>query len=573
MDDNKFNTENFEEKDAIYSSNSLFSNIDFDSDKDQILEKISFEPFLKNINIDQTKTIITNFTSISSPSKYTRKNRVAQTLIIKQEVEYMGASAFEEIENLIYLGSCGLPSYNFFKTCKKIPNIIFIDSGFLSGKVFLLEGCIYIINNFEYFTDKKGFISALKKKTDKIKNLVRELIYTNNLNIIGFLIDSKIATYDFLVELTKTEIEQEIKMFILSKIDDIDDDTKNKYNIKVERKENIDLGLINYSLSDLRNDFACTKKDGKIYLTKYKKDDEILTIPSCVDGITDFVIKDLNSKHKIKKIYIEEGVTSVEYDTQGYNELGIVKNGGIFVFFEVEEVHLPSSLKFIDPELFASKKIAYRQKTTVYCNNRTNTKNVMMDGDVIIQQGSIVYINNKIELKEFTIPFHVTSIATNLFRGATNLEKVELPPNLFYIGRQAFSGTRLKTIILPDSIKKIGYEAFSFTKISSVLIPKCITKLNKSEFYRCRELSEIILHNSIEEFQMDSLQNNKISKVFLPKSIKNIYHNPTIYVNNCEKVNLDLIMNELSFSENGIVLNITSRDERGFILSYTCEKK
>ncbi|MFI3328863.1 MAG: leucine-rich repeat protein [bacterium] len=490
----------------------LFTNINFKEDIKEIAKKLSAEPYFKNINIDVEKTKITTSYRMYSPEPYTsRLSKIAQTLIIQSNVEFIGSLAYKDIENLIYLGEKGLPNFNLWKKYKgEIPNIIFLDTGFLSGKMFLVEGCTFIINNYEHFLDKNNFITTLKKKTDKIKSLVHDLVQTNNVNIIKFLINNGVLSYEFMLKASTSNLSQEVKVFLLNELKDIKEDVIKEYEEKEERKENLDLGFEQYTLKDFKEHFACTVKDDKIIISKYKGYSDVVTIP-VVNGITKFEFKYIGKNYSIKKILFEEGVTSISrsYETKEYpfQDTNLL-----------EEIHVPKSLTHIDSNFVETLR---KNKVNIYSSNTDNPNNLMMVGNLLIQYNSIIYLNNRTTVKDIVIPDNVTSILDDAFLNCKSLVSVKLHDNVVNIGNNAFKNCELLVNIkLHDKVANIGDEAFrGCESLKTIQLPNSIESLGDALFGGCYLLEEVNIPEKITQLNdnmfafCSSLKSIDISKI------------------------------------------------------------
>ena len=60
-------------------------------------------------------------------------------------------------------------------------------------------------------------------------------------------------------------------------------------------------------------------------------------------------------------------------------------------------------------------------------------------------------------------------IALAAFMDCKKLEEVELPPELVYVGQNAFAGTAMMKVRIPESVTDIGYSAFGYDSNNSVV--------------------------------------------------------------------------------------------------------
>ena len=153
------------------------------------------------------------------------------------------------------------------------------------------------------------------------------------------------------------------------------------------------------------------------------------------------------------------------------------------------------------------------------------------------------------QIKKVVINEGLTEINSYTFRGYTNLESVELPGSLEYVGRSAFEGcTSLTSIEIPDNGVKIDYYAFEgCTALSSIVLPDSAelnASLRDTALYGNPEFCEnnaIYIDNKLIETDYDKIKGefivregthtigpgafvdcHELEKVILPDSVTSI---------------------------------------------------
>lgn len=99
----------------------------------------------------------------------------------------------------------------------------------------------------------------------------------------------------------------------------------------------------------------------------------------------------------------------------------------------------------------------------------------------------------------------ITKIRDYAFYRSTNLEAIEFPNTITYIGNNAFQcesgySNNLANIVFPNSITYIGGNAFYANKnLESVVLPQnaLYTTINSQLFFECSKLNNVILPNNI----------------------------------------------------------------------------
>ncbi len=94
----------------------------------------------------------------------------------------------------------------------------------------------------------------------------------------------------------------------------------------------------------------------------------------------------------------------------------------------------------------------------------------------------------------------VVSIASEAFKGRTNLKNVTIPSSVVTIGQEAFREcTNLESIIIPSSVTTIGVLAFyNCSKLSSITIPESVEYITPYLFSGCSSLKNVILSEGVK---------------------------------------------------------------------------
>ncbi len=154
----------------------------------------------------------------------------------------------------------------------------------------------------------------------------------------------------------------------------------------------------------------------------------------------------------------------------------------------------------------------------------------LIDAQAISYGGGPFYDSG---LKTVTFESGTTQVAGNLFRGANNLENVNLLDTMTNIGDYAFCDcTALKNIDLPNSITKIGRDSFSgCTTLADIVIPPYVTSIGVYAFNGCTGLTNIDIPDYVTEIGSNAFQDcSNLSSITLSPNIKNI---PNSAFENC----------------------------------------
>lgn len=207
--------------------------------------------------------------------------------------------------------------------------------------------------------------------------------------------------------------------------------TEAEYDSIVEQYQAVGLETKQLKLVASSSDFEFDAETGTI--TKYIGSDNIVSIPSQIDGVTITSIGDraFNDCNGITSLIIPDSVVSIG-------------ESAFMGCYGLVSIKLPDSIKSIGDAAFC------------YCKGLTS----------------------------INIPNSVTEINFKTFLDCSRLKTVTIPGSVKSIGREAFEGcTNLINVNIPDSVISIGGWAFnSCDKLTNITIPKSVTKIDRYSF-------------------------------------------------------------------------------------------
>ncbi len=208
---------------------------------------------------------------------------------------------------------------------------------------------------------------------------------------------------------------------------------------------------------------------GEMYDYKIVNLDETIRVDEC-----ELSMPWNDSRQKIKKVVLSEGVTSV----------------GKYSFYfctKLETVVLPNSLYLIDDYAF------YTYET--YC------------------------------LDNVVIPDHVKIIGKSAFSGG-RLTELTIPGNVESIGESAFAQCGIKKLTIQEGVKKIGRYAFWRNAVTSVTIPSSVTLIERSCFAECESLTSISLPDTLIAITDHAFAFcTNLSSITIPPNVRHIGRN------------------------------------------------
>lgn len=165
---------------------------------------------------------------------------------------------------------------------------------------------------------------------------------------------------------------------------------------------------------------------------------------------------------------------------------GLTGSNCTFSSFEhndkITSVSLPESFTSISDHMFSN---------CVNLEELNIPKNVTYIGKYAISGCS--------SIKEISLPDSVTELGPGVLFYCVNLCEVRLPNHLTYIPREALAcNPKLTTIDIPASVTEIGPHAFNSSGLRRITLPNGILKIDNSAFVFCEDLYEIALPNTLK---------------------------------------------------------------------------
>ena len=259
------------------------------------------------------------------------------------------------------------------------------------------------------------------------------------------------------------------------------------------------------------NGLKYTKYNNEIVITGYEGNDEVLVIPSEIDGGKVKTIGNgaFEGNNTIKEVTISEGIKSIQASAFQY-------------CYNLTKVNMGSSVEKIGDE-------AYFQ-----CSKLKDVK--LSEGLKKIGSYTFSYCS---ELESIKIPSSISKTSDSMFVNCTNLKNVEMEEGLIGIGDNSFLGCiSLEKINLPKSIETIGYSAFKdcselkefeipeklqeiktgilqgCKNIRSIKVPNSVTSINRLAFSGCTKLTSIEIPSSVEYMGSDVFKESNYITIY-----------------------------------------------------------
>ena len=190
------------------------------------------------------------------------------------------------------------------------------------------------------------------------------------------------------------------------------------------------------------------------------------------NSVTNIDSNAFNNCDKISSIIIPDSVTDIGYE----------------VFSNCDCLN-----SIIFPDSVLSIGCDVLDNTPIY-NNESNWE------DGIFYVGNHLLKAKEKDSGEYTVREGTLTIAGNAFYKNTNIEKINFPDSLVYIGEEAFAECwNLTGITLPDGLENIEYRAFMCCySITEVTIPDSVTNVGSGAFADC-DLTSVTIGAGVKQ--------------------------------------------------------------------------
>jgi len=137
------------------------------------------------------------------------------------------------------------------------------------------------------------------------------------------------------------------------------------------------------------------------------------------------------------------------------------------------------------------------------------------------QYGTVLtrYIGNSTRVR---IPAEIDGIPVKAligtFRNTNQLDAVQIPESVTYIGAYTFSYKKLASITIPEGVTYIGDNAFDNGSLTSVIIPAGVTYIGNGAFSR-NELANLTFQGNMAYINSNAFSRNKLTSVTIPAGI------------------------------------------------------
>ena len=260
-------------------------------------------------------------------------------------------------------------------------------------------------------------------------------------------------------------------------------------------------------------------------LKKYKGNGGHVVIPKNVMAISGTPFENEAGK-KITTLEFEEGIEKIS--------CGSIFNGFPFSGLDnVKEIIIPASMKTFpvkEMSILKPERFIVSKDSPYYCE---------MDGVLYSKHKKqlISYPSSKKDTS-YTVPQYVESIGSHAFWSCRNLIEINLPHDYWEKdGLKAMSLSPFGSRHILSSLRTIDDNAFGYcVNLQKIDIPFRVAYIGKSAFDSCSKLSDIVIPSTVKELKETVFFNcTNLSKLYIPENVTKI---EPMAICNCPKLTI-----------------------------------
>lgn len=144
-----------------------------------------------------------------------------------------------------------------------------------------------------------------------------------------------------------------------------------------------------------------------------------------------------------------------------------------------------------------------------------------IDGYTVVSIGEKAFMNARVS--QIILPSTLKGIMLSAFEGCRNLNHLDLPDGLEYLGSSCFENTALFSIAIPDTVTFLGCYCFKGCKnLEQISLGKRVATIDYCAFESCSKLSSISLPESLQSISFNVFSGTNIRMIILPENLKEV---------------------------------------------------
>ncbi len=288
--------------------------------------------------------------------------------------------------------------------------------------------------------------------------------------------------------------------------------------------------------------------DGTVEITKYKGNDQNLTIPQNIAGkrVTSIYYSAFYNREGLIEVTVPDGVKSIKRQAFYYcinlekivlpESLTSIDDLAFYGCKNLKQITIPMSVTSIGEDVF---KVNFGKSPVIYCKSGAfaaewakvnGLSYVLTDGtdkESIFSgtAGKIKWtLDKRTGVLNLTGNGNIPSFAGGPAAWHEYLDyvtSVKIGKGITAIGISAFyQHYRLKNASLPEGIKSLELQAFcGCSDLEEINLPKSLTSIGNSAFLDCKNLENIVLPDNLETIEHAAFVASGIKSIKIPRGV------------------------------------------------------
>ncbi len=255
-----------------------------------------------------------------------------------------------------------------------------------------------------------------------------------------------------------------------------------------------------------------------------------------------------NMDLKITKYSGTETDVVIPSELNGHPVVEIVK-GAFNDADTVETIHIPASVRTIDPEAFS-----YAPNIHTFTVSEDNPHFSAVDGVIFSKDQTVLWRCPTARDTAYNVPETVVTIEEASFSYCEVLPSVVIPDSVTTINKEAFRCCfDLSSVSLSDNLNRMTASVFeSCSSLTEVTIPEGVSRIDAQAFFWCNDLQTITLPSTLQSVGQSAFTSDFPLEVYYPLSEADWYDV------SIEKYNAELALATMHYGLESDPLPVTS---------------
>lgn len=205
-------------------------------------------------------------------------------------------------------------------------------------------------------------------------------------------------------------------------------------------------------------------------------------------------------------------------------EISVIPERAFYNCKSLTSVNIPAAVTSVGASAFYNTAIVNNQVTengeealVKYIDGwAVGTKSNRTDDekDIVVEEGTVGIADSAFNnINSIQLPSTLKYIGNRAFINLSlvtyvNITEITLPEGLITIGNEAFKSTHLTSVTIPGTVESVGVGAFANSKIETAVIEPGVKEIKNDAFYGCSNLTSVTIGDGLEIMGQYAFSNN-----------------------------------------------------------------